>query len=189
MPEPVDVIPYAQQHEPPYLVREPGRVALVMRPAPVGFRAVIGVLTCALWIGSLAYAGWIVRLWLRVPQPTPKMTGATAFFGLCAIGLAPTVFAALQWWARPSLYRPILEVARDELVFRRPGLRKVRRVPVSRVKDVRFVTARGLGGRTRVRVYVWLVNWPIPLEFWDSTPDPAWVAEAQRAFRQALGRA
>jgi len=184
------ILPYEQHPEPPYLVREPGRVALVLPAVPRSHATVVAVLCGVAWLACVAWGAIVVVAWVRTNQPTLAMTVMTAVFGIGPVFMGWLVLTDVRRLGDPARYLRMLEVTGGELVVHSPAQPKVVRMAVSRVRKVRFVNARGIGRGVRVlQMRVWFVGRLTCFRYSVSTSDPALVGEVEQTFRQALGQA
>jgi hypothetical protein len=189
MSDSAQILPYEQHPEPPYLVREPGRVALVLPPVRRSHATIITAMLGVFWLASVAWGVMVVVAWVRILQPTLAMTVTAAVFGVAPLFMGWELLKEVRRLPDPSRYRRMLEVAGGELVVHSPAAVKAFRMPVSRVRKVRFVNARGIGLGVRVlRMRVWFEGRLFPFQDSFSTPDQALLREVEQAFRQALGQ-
>jgi hypothetical protein len=192
MDEAPTVLAYEQQRDPPYLVREPGRVALVMPGTPRWLGVVMVALQAVSCVLLSAFAVMFLRqLWRGPAGPTPPGTNAALAF-LIGLPVLFITFLGLQvrWWLTVSRHAPVVEIRGDELLWSFPGFwtTKLRRVPLTRVRDVSLRGTRTIG-----RLWVDRVR----LEFTDRrafertffTTDPAFAEQAREAFAAALADA
>ena len=190
MPDPLQVIPYEQQPDPPYLVREPGRVALVLPAVPrwlaTGVLIVLAVMGC-LWT---LMAAMVVTDWWQLASPSPGMTLAARLAAAAPLAYGAVVAPLAAWWVRAARVTPVLEVSGGELSYTSVGLwrRRVRRSALSQVRDVRIDARRARGNQAWFRVRVRFVGrWAgVRQQFPVTVSDARIAAEAQHAFSQAL---
>jgi hypothetical protein len=193
MSKSLEVLPYEQQREPPYLVREPGRVALVMPAVPQVLGAVMVTIQAACCVLVAGFAATFLRqLWRAPAGPMPPGSKAILAF-LVGLPVVFITFLAFQvrWWLTTARRPSVLEIRDGELRWSFPGFRgtRPRRVPLDRVRGVSVCGKRVIGELWAVRVRVDFAGWRPRLQRPFGTTDPALAEEAQQAFADALADA
>jgi hypothetical protein len=185
MAEPQTVLAYERQREPPYLIREPGRVALVMPPTPRWLGAFVVTTQAACCVALTFIAVMLVRkMWRGTVSPAAaEMRAILAYIlGLPVLFITFLAFQ-VRWWLRTSRQPAVIEIRGGELAWTVPGFwsTKQRRVPLTRVRGV---TVRGtpIGTSAVVRIRVDFVGWRPRLQRGFFTTDPMIAEEARKAF-------
>ena len=188
---PPAVLGYEQQREPPYLVREPGRVALVLAPVPRWLGMAMISLQTACCVMVAVFAVMFLRT-LRnsiVPSPPGTKTIAAFLFGLPVVFIT---FLGLQvrWWLTTSRQAPVIEIRGDELLWSFPGFwgTKLRRAPLDVVRDVSLRGTRTIGTLYVARIRVDFSD-RRRLERPFFTTSPTFAEEVREAFAAALAEA
>jgi hypothetical protein len=188
MSDSAQILPYEQHPEPPYLVREPGRVALVLPAVPRWLATAVVVVLVVMWCLWTVLAAMVLTDWWRLASPSPGMTLAARLAAALPLAAGAILYPLAAWWVRAARVTPVLEVCGGELVYTSTGLwgPRVRRTPLSRVRDVRIDTFRARGNVAWLRVRVRFVGRWTGINQRFLVTDPKIAAEARFALAQAL---
>jgi len=158
MPEGSAVLGYERHPAPPYVVREPGRVAVVMSPTPRRLATAILAIDAVAWLVFSGLVTWGMTELRRGPivAATPVMKALFVAWACLPVLLGILLAALAHWWLTTSRVPPVLEITDDTLTFSFAGWwkTKVRSARLSEVREARCFLTPLFAGQWVVRVRV-----------------------------------